>query len=91
MALCVARGGQSPDLKPSHANHFLMTQGTEEQGNRGEKVLELMPCCSQPTLGPRRWVIHRSQGFHTRQKAPLPRASHLHSSCFGGHGWISEG
>lgn len=44
MALCVARGGQSPDLKPSHTNHILMTQGTEEQGNRGEKVLELRPC-----------------------------------------------
>lgn len=31
MALRVARGGQSPDLKPSHTNHFLMTQGTEEK------------------------------------------------------------
>lgn len=41
MALRVARGGQSPDLKPSHANHILMTQRTEEQHNRGEKVLEL--------------------------------------------------
>lgn len=43
MALCVARGGQSPDLKSSHANHILMTQGTEEGGNSGEKALELGP------------------------------------------------
>ena len=53
MALCVARGGQSPDLKPSHANHILMTQGTEEGGNSGEKALELgprsssLPCTAQ--------------------------------------------
>ena len=46
MALCVARGGQSPDLKPSHTNHILMTQGTEEGGNSGEKALKLGPCSS---------------------------------------------
>lgn len=44
MALRVARSGQGLDLKPSHANHILMTQGTEKQGSRGEKVLELGPC-----------------------------------------------
>lgn len=44
MALCVARSGQSPDLEPSHANYILMTQGTEKQGNSGEKVLVLGMC-----------------------------------------------
>lgn len=52
MALRVARGGQGPDLKPPHTDHILMTQGAEEQGNRGEKVLELVPCDSCPSLGP---------------------------------------
>lgn len=44
MALCVARGGQSLDLKPSHTNHILITQGTEKRSNSGEKALELVPC-----------------------------------------------
>lgn len=85
MALCVARGGQSPDLKPSHANHILMTQGTEKQDNKGEKVLELMAAMlALSNRRPKRLGDSRESSFpHQREKAlSVPRASEPKSPFF---------
>lgn len=85
MALRVSRGGQGPDLEPSHANYILMTQGTEKQGDSGEKVLELGMCCSLSHPKPKELP-------HQRGKAPtMPRASDPNPRLFLFWGsWLDE-
>lgn len=57
MALSVARGGQGPDLKPSHTDHILMTQGARAQNNKKEREFKLR---------------HADHGYHARLKGRVP-------------------
>lgn len=93
MALRVAWGGQSPDLKSSHANHILMTQGAEKQGSRGEKVLEPGLCWALPHPMPKESGELKEAGLpHRKGKAlTVLRASDPNSRLSHSRGpWLDE-